>query len=57
MEAFKDISAMGVHDVCNDDARRFAAGETFFSYLLTDFNSISQISEYQRPPLLPLNAV
>jgi hypothetical protein len=57
VEAFKDISVMGVHDICNDDACWFTAGETFFYYLWTDFNLISQISEYQRPLLLPLNAV
>jgi hypothetical protein len=45
-EALTDISAIGIHGICNADANWFTAGETFFYYVRTDFNSISQISEY-----------
>jgi hypothetical protein len=55
--AFTDISAMGVHDVCDGDASWFTAGEALRYYLWTNLNLKSQISECSRPPLLPLNVV
>jgi hypothetical protein len=57
VEAFTDISVMGVHNTCDGDACWFTAGEAFLYYPGTDLISRPQISEYPGDPLLPQNAV